>query len=112
MWVAYLAVVTGVLVCSLSQLLLKTSARKKHRSPIFEVVNPYVMVSYLIFAAALVTNIWAMSRGVQLKEVALLESLGYVFVPLFAFLFLKESISKRTICAMLMILSGIIVFYL
>ena len=112
MWTAYLTVVVGVIACSLSQLLLKSSAQKKHRLKVFEVFNPFVLVSYSVFMMALLVNIWAMSRGVQLKEVAMIESLGYVFVPLFSFFFLKESISKRTVCAILMIIIGILVFYL
>lgn len=53
-----------------------------------------------------------MSRGVQLKEMAILESLGYIFVPLLSWLVLKETISKRTILAIAIIILGIIVFYL
>ena len=53
-----------------------------------------------------------MSRGLELKELAMLESLGYVFVPLLSFLVLKENISKRTIYAIIVILLGIFVFYL
>lgn len=112
MWIPYVAIVLGVLACSLSQLLLKSSAKKVHRSKVYEIINPFVIASYSVFVAALVANIWAMSCGVQLKEVAMIESLGYVFVPLFAYLFLKETISKRTMCAILLIILGIIVFYL
>jgi drug/metabolite transporter (DMT)-like permease len=108
----YLIVLIGIFSCSFSQLLLKKSAGKKHRSGIFEMLNPLVLFSYAIFFVVLVVNIWALSRGLQLKELALLESLGYIFVPLLSWLVLKEQITKRTILAILMIISGIIVFYL
>ena len=108
----YLIVLIGIFSCSFSQLLLKKSAGKKHRSGIFEMLNPLVLFSYTIFFVVLVVNIWALSRGLQLKELALLESLGYIFVPLLSWLVLKEQITKRTILAILMIISGIIVFYL
>ena len=49
---------------------------------------------------------------VQLKELAVLESTGYIFVPLLSWLVLKEEITKRTVLAILLIISGIIVFYL
>ena len=48
----------------------------------------------------------------QLKEVAMLESLGYVFVPFLSFLFLKEKISRRTKVATFFVILGIFVFYL
>lgn len=108
----YLFVILGILSCSVSQLLLKKSASKEHRSKMFEVVNPMVILSYGIFFCSLLINIWAMSRGLELKELAMLESLGYVFVPLLSYLVLKESVSKRTIYAIVIILIGISVFYL
>lgn len=108
----YLFVILGIFACSVSQLFLKKSANKEHRSKMFEILNPQVVFSYGIFFCTLLINIWAMSRGVQLKEMAMLESLGYVFVPLLSFLILHESISKRTILSILVIIFGIFVFYL
>ena len=108
----YLIVILGIFSCSFSQLLLKKSAGKAHRSSIFEMLNPLVMFSYAIFFVVLVVNIWALSKGVQLKELAVLESTGYIFVPLLSWLVLKEQIAKRTILAIILIISGIIVFYL
>ena len=108
----YLFVILGIFACSVSQLFLKKSANKEHRSKMFEILNPQVVFSYGIFFCTLLINIWAMSRGVQLKEMAMMESLGYVFVPLLSFLILHESISKRTILSILVIIFGIFVFYL
>ena len=53
-----------------------------------------------------------MNKGLQLKEMAILEALGYVFVPTLSYLFLKEQISWRTTGGIGMILLGIIVFYI
>ena len=108
----YLFVILGILSCSLSQLLLKKSAKTDHSSRIYEVLNPMVIIAYAVFFCSLLVNIWAMSKGVQLKEMAMLESLGYVFVPILSFLMLKEKISRRTICATFMVILGIFVFYL
>lgn len=108
----YLLVILGIFSCSLSQLFLKKSANREHKSKLFEVVNPLVIFSYGIFFCSLLINIWAMSKGLQLKEMAMLESLGYVFVPIMSFLVLKEHISRRTIIATLVVLLGIFVFYL
>ena len=107
----YLFVILGILSCSLSQLLLKKSAKVGHSSKVYEVLNPMVIIAYAVFFCSLLVNIWAMSKGVQLKEMAMLESLGYVFVPILSFLVLKEHITQRTICATLMVVFGIFVFY-
>ena len=108
----YLFVILGILSCSLSQLLLKKSAKVGHSSKVYEVLNPRVVIAYAVFFCSLLVNIWAMRKGVQLKEMAILESLGYVFVPLLSFLFLNENISRRTIFAIFMVILGISVFYL
>ena len=108
----YILVILGIFLCSLSQLFLKKSANKEHKSRLFEIVNPLVIFSYAIFFCSLLINIWAMSHGLELKELAMLESLGYVFVPLLSFLLLKETISKRTIGAIVIIVLGVFVFYL
>ena len=108
----YFVVVIGILSCSLSQLLLKKSAMVDHSSKLYEILNPMVIIAYTVFLCSLLVNIWAMSIGVQLKEIAMLESLGYVFVPILSFLILKENISCHTICATLIVLLGIFVFFL
>ena len=108
----YLLVIFGIFSCSLSQLFLKKSANREHKSKLYEIVNPLVISSYVIFFCSLLINIWAMSCGVELKEMAMLESFGYVFVPLLSYFVLKETISLRTISAIAVILFGIFVFYL
>lgn len=108
----YLIVISGIFACSLSQLLLKKSAITAHKSHIYTIVNPRVIFAYIIFFGSLLINIWAMSNGIQLKEMALLESLGYVFVPLLSFFILNEQVSQTTILGILIILLGLFVFYL
>ena len=108
----YVYVIIGIFACSLSQLLLKKSANKKHTLPIFEILNPMVVIAYGIFMCSLLINIWAMSHGVLLKEMAIFESLGYFFVPILSFLFLKEQIRLKTILSIILIITGIIVFYI
>ena len=108
----YLFVILGILSCSLSQLLLKKSAKVGHSSKVYEVLNPMVIIAYAVFFCSLLVNIWAMSKGLQLKEIAMLESLGYVFVPILSFLILNEKMSCRTICATFMVILGIFFFYI
>lgn len=107
----YLLVAFGVFACSASQLLLKKSANMEHRSPIYELLNWRVIVSYGIMFLTLVANIYAMSHGVLLKDMPILESLGYIFVPVLSALFFHEQINKKTLIVICLILLGIIVNY-
>lgn len=108
----YVIVIIGVFLCSAAQLMLKSSASRKHRFFAGVILNWRVMVSYGIMFATLITNIYAMKHGVLLKDMPILEATGYVFVPLLSSFFLAEKISRYTICAIVLIILGIIVFYL
>lgn len=108
----YILVVVGIFLSACSQLLLKKSAQKEHKSFIQTVLNRRVITAYIIFFGSLFINITAMSRGVNLKDMPILESLGYVFVPLLSFFALKEKIEKKTVFSILLILTGVFIFYL
>ena len=74
-------------------------------------LNWKVMLSYTIMFITLITNIFAMKNGVQLKDMAILEATGYIFVPFLSMLFLSEKIKKNNMVAIGLIVIGIIVFY-
>ena len=63
-------------------------------------------------ACSLVLNIFCMSHGVQVKEVSVIESLSYFFVPVLAFLIFREKITWRKLAAIAIIISGVILFFL
>ena len=108
----YVIVIVGVFLCSASQLLLKASASREHQCSVGVILNWRVMVSYGIMFATLITNIYAMKHGVLLKDMPILEATGYVFVPLLSSFFLAEKVSICNICSIVLIILGIIVFYL
>ena len=108
----YGLVVAGIFLSACSQLLLKKSADQEHKNFIRSMMNWRVIVAYLIFFGSLFINITAMSKGVNLKDMPILESLGYIFVPVLSLCVLREQISKRTIVSMILILIGIIMFYI
>lgn len=108
----YLLVVVGIFCSACSQLLLKKSANKEHKNFFSSLFNWRVITAYAIFFGSLVINVTAMGKGVQLKDMPILESLGYVFVPLLSYLVLKEQVSKRTMISIFFILLGIYIFYL
>lgn len=107
----YLFVIAGMFACSCSQILLKNSANKNYSSLISSMLNWQVILAYAIFFGSMLINIAAMSHGLDLKELPVLEASSYLFVPLLSFLFLNEKLGKREIGAMFLIIIGIIVFY-
>ena len=107
----YFWVVFGIFASACSQILLKQSADNNHKSWLASMLNWRVILAYLIFFGSLIINITAMSRGVNLKDLPVLESLGYVFVPILSWFFLKEKIDKRILLSMTLIIIGIIIFY-
>ena len=107
----YLLVVTGMFACSCSQILLKKSANKKHSGLIASMLNWRVILAYTIFFGSMLINVTAMSRGLNLKELPVLEASSYLFVPLLSYLFLKEKIGLRELGAMFLVFFGILIFY-
>ena len=107
----YVIVIAGIFASACSQILLKQSANQTHKHWIFEFLNWRVALAYTIFLGSTLINVFGLKYGVNLKDMPILESLGYIFVPLLSMLFLAEKINKRTLAAMFIIFIGIIVFY-
>lgn len=108
----YIIVIAGIFASACSQLLLKKSADRTYSSWLASMLNWRVILAYVIFFGSLVINVTAMSQGVNLKDLPILESLGYVFVPCLSWIVLKEKITRRTIISIVFILTGIVIFYL
>ena len=72
----YIIVILSVFAAACAQMLLKQGARKEYASWWRQYVNPWVIGGYGIMACSLVLNIWCMSKGVQVKEVSVIESMS------------------------------------
>ena len=109
----YIAIVIlSVFAAACAQMLLKQGARKNYTTWWRQYINVWVIGGYVIMACSLVLNIFCMSRGVQVKEVSVIESLSYLFVPTLAFFLFKEQLTKRKLCAITIIICGIIIFFI
>lgn len=108
----YICVICGILASACSQLLLKQSAMSQHNSFVMSILNWRVLLSYGILGGSLLINITAFKYGLGLKELPILESLGYVFVPLLSFFFLQEKLSMQRFSAIGLIIGGVVIFYL
>ena len=112
MIIYYMLVIFGVLLASVSQILLKTSASKDHSSFIKEYLNGKVIGGYSLLLLSLLLDLCAMHYGVLAKEVSSIESLSYLFVPLLSWFFLRERISKMKCVAIGLIMTGVVVFFM
>lgn len=107
-----LLVIFSVLAAASAQILLKQGAKKQYPSFWKQYLNPWVIGGYGIMGASLLLNIFCLSHGVQVKEVSIMESLSYLFVPLLSWLFFKERITWRKAGAIAVIMLGVVVFFL
>lgn len=74
-------------------------------------MNGWVIGGYAIMFGTMVMNIFAMSKGVQIKELSIIESMSYLFVPALSFIVFQEKLTWRKILAIAIIITGIIVFF-
>ena len=99
-------------MAAVAQMLLKQGARQNYVGFWRQYINPWVIGGYVIMFGTMVLNIFCMSRGVLVKEVSTIESLSYLFVPCLAFLLFGEKITWRKAGAIVIIISGVILFFL
>ena len=108
----YIIVISSVFLAACAQMLLKQGARQQYATWWRQYMNGWVIGGYSILFATMMINIFAMSRGVQLKEVSIIESMSYLFVPALSFVMFKEKLTWRKILAIGIIITGVIVFFL
>ena len=89
----WLALFGAVLLSSVSQMLLKKSAGKEHKSVIFEYLNPWVISGYFLLAASTICVIFAF-KGVDFKNGPVIESLGFPLVMILGRIFYGEKLTK------------------
>lgn len=108
-----LVIFSGILIfstfiSSVSQIMLKKSAKKKYESKIKEYLNPLVISAYGLFFLCTLISMYSL-KVVPLSMAPLLEATGYIFVGFLSFIFLKEKMTKRQLMGMAVIVIGIIV---
>lgn len=108
----YILVILSVLAAASAQMLLKQGVRRNYVGFWRQYLNPWVIGGYTIMACNLILNIFCMSRGVQVKEVSIIESLSYLFVPCMAFILFRERITLRKAGAIAIIICGVIIFFI
>lgn len=102
--------VFGVVLASISQVILKIAANKysNRESFVLQYINPLVIGAYAIFFSTTVISVIAL-RWIPLSVAAILEAFSQIFVPLMSFFILKEPISKNKCIGMTCIIIGMVV---
>ena len=108
----YIRVISSVLLAACAQMLLKQGARQQYDIWWRQYVNGWVIGGYAIIFGTMMMNIYAMSRGVEVKEVSIIESMSYLFVPILSFVIFNERLTWRKVCAIIVIVSGVLVFFM
>jgi len=101
----------SVFIASISQILLKISANRKYNKQIQEYFNAYVLIAYSMFCISLILSILAL-RKLELKNIPIIESTGYIYILILSNLILKEKVTKYKIGGSFLIILGIIIFNL
>ena len=108
----YIIVILSVLAAAGAQMLLKKAASNHYPTFWRQYVNPWVIGGYAVLGVSMLVNIFAMSKGVQLKEVGIIEALSYLFVPTLAFVLFGERMSWLKLLAIAIIIIGVVIFFL
>lgn len=104
-------VILSVFAAACAQMLLKQGARNNYPTFFRQYLNPWVISGYGIMGLSLLLNIFCLSHGVQVKEISIIESLSYMFVPVLSYLLFKEKITWRKALAIGVIMTGVVVFF-
>lgn len=98
----------SVFLSSVSQVLLKKSARKIYKKKFEEYLNPWVIFSYTLFFTCTLISIIAYKK-IPLSLGPILESTGYIFVSILGNIFLGEKLSNKKLYGMTLIIAGVII---
>ncbi len=107
--VGVILMIGAAFLAAVSQVLLKLSATKKYKHPIWEYANPLVVMGYGILFLTMGINIYAY-KFVDYKYGPVLNSTSYIFILLLGAMLLKEKITKKKLLGNLLIIIGIIIY--
>ena len=110
-WMYIAIYLAGLLVSSFAQILLKISAGKTYPNKLREYLNPYVIISYIIYFGVTFCTMYAY-KGIPLSFGPILAASEYIFVAILSRLILKEKIKKMKLAGLAVIVAGIVVYAL
>ena len=110
-YIFYILMAASALITAFSQIILKKSANRKHKSIIFEYLNPYVIFSYMCYVGVLILNVYIYTK-IDYRFGVVINSMSTVFVMLLSRIILKEKITRKRVLGNAIIVCGILAFML
>ena len=107
----WIAMFSAVIISACSQMLLKKATTIKYDSFIREYLNVWVICGYGLMVVSTLCVIYAY-RGIEYKNGAVIESIGYPLIMVLSFLLFKEKITKNKLIGNIIVILGILIFYL
>ena len=101
--------IISAFITAFSQIILKKSANRQHKSIFSEYINPYVLFSYACYFGVLVLNVFIYTK-VDYRFGVVINSMSTVFVMLLSRIILQECVTKKRIIGNVIIVCGILVF--
>jgi uncharacterized membrane protein len=99
----------AVVLTGISQVLLKIGSRRHDRR--FQIYyNPTTITGYIVFLLVVPCSLVAL-RGLELKLFYAIASLNYAIVVILSAVLLQERLTWRKAASILLIISGILIFY-
>ena len=99
----------GVFIAAVSQVILKKESMKTHDSVSREYLNFNVIFAYALFVGTTFLSIIAY-KVVPLSMGPVLEATSYIWITIFGVFIFKETITKRRLLALFLIICGIVIF--
>ena len=99
----------NVFLASLSQILLKTQANKHEDTFIKQFLNFNIIIAYTIILLITFINIF-LYKYISLSLIIIIDSLGFIFVPLLSCFFFKEKLNKKQLIGILLIIFGLAIY--
>jgi len=101
--------IVSVIIAGFSQILLKKGAMRPHVSFVDDYLNFPVIMGYVLMFSSVLATMFAY-RGVKYMTVQIIESLGYILVPVLSYIFFKERFTLNKVVGIIIILVGIAVY--
>jgi drug/metabolite transporter (DMT)-like permease len=108
----HIVLLISVCLSGFSQILLKRGASvvsMKNRFAIY--INPYTILGYTILFAVTLVNLYIF-KHIQMSLIIMFLPITYIIIASFSYILFHEKITAKKIIASVLIISGIILYYL